>query len=114
MVAAPGGLLISGSRMNGKTAWLGVRPVKGGASTATFFPPPDWASAQLVASGSVILTKGTVSGSWELSGLEESALTIVYPEGQEPTEEQLTLKPAAGQSNLFNWWGQHPGGAGRD
>ena len=37
---------------------------------------------------------------------------MLWAKGAKPAE--FAIRPAAGESRYFNWWGQHEGGAGRD
>merc|ERR1712048_286907 len=91
------------------------RGTDSGGREAVFYPPPDWVSmSALEASSPLISLSKTSAGSWSIRGLQKEQLVVIYPQGAVPTTEELTLKPALGESRFFNWWGQHPGGAGRD
>ena len=98
---AAGGILVSGAFAKGATAWVAVRSVAGVATT-TMYAPPDWHGKTVVAASSdlhsapVTVDKCETGGidCWRIDGLQPNELVILYPEGVQPTAEQLTLKMA--------------------
>lgn len=103
---AAGGILVSGVFSHGVTAWVAVRSVAGATNT-TIFAPPDWDGKTVVAASSdhddlavksrtVAVTQCETGGvdCWQIDGLQPNELVILYPEGMQPTVEQLTLKMA--------------------
>lgn len=111
-----GAFLVSSRRAHGNTLFLAVRSTVAGSTTCTFYPPPDWASLELVLSpsstGSTLQRSADRPGAWTLDGVTDEC--VVYPDGRVPTADDLTIRPASGgDSRFYNWWGYHPGGAGR-
>ena len=75
------------------------------------FPPPDWAGQELVALGNgPAVSKGPKPGSVTFA-LKEGEAVVLHPQGKPPSD--LTIRPAKPDGKT-NWWGMHPGGAGRD
>jgi len=111
-----GAILVSGKRLAGKTIFIAVRATLTGSSSCTFFPPPDWDEKELAVlsiSGVSLRKSATVEGAWELDSLSTISAAVVFPESESPTSDDLTIRPAYGDPQFFNWWGYHAGGAGR-
>eukprot|EP00040_Diaphanoeca_grandis_P024371 m.618 g.618 ORF g.618 m.618 type:complete len:612 (-) comp296_c0_seq1:277-2112(-) len=110
---AAGAFLVSGERISGTTTWIHIVSLAG--SKCTMFAPPDWESLVLetgAESPQVNLVRNETSGAWDVIGLGQGEEVLIAPKGKVP--DNVVLNEASGTPDDFNWWGQHPGGAGRD
>ena len=109
---AAGAFLVSARRTAGKTAFVHlVSLVDNDVSLAV---PTDWDAKTLTTDDpNVSLSCGAVPpGICVVNGLLAGASVAIFPRGERPTS--FAIKQAVGTAVDFNWWGQHPGGAGRD
>jgi len=107
-----GALLVSGARSSAATHFVRVERVQSTTDDAVvLFPPPDWAGQELVALGNgPAVSKGPKPGSVTFA-LKDGEAVVLHPQGKPPSD--LTIRPAKTDGKT-NWWGMHPGGAGRD
>ena len=109
---AAGAFLVSARRTAGKTAFVHLASLAG--RDVGLAVPVDWDTKTLTTDDpKVSLSCGAEApGICAVKGLLAGAAVAIFPRGEQPAS--LTIKQAVGTAADFNWWGQHPGGAGRD
>ena len=119
---AAGAFLISSKRLKGVTTFVHVFS-EAGTAHCSFYLPPDWSAPRVAESGGPghaagagpTVAKGTLPGQWLIKGLGKGGYaTLVESGAAAPPADAMVIKPAAGEPQFFNYWGQHPGGAGFD